>query len=179
LVWPCRRPDPAQGGRGPPGAGPSRRANPAGPRTRNRPTSARLSAREPGGAVRESIVVSTEIRFVARASCGDWPVTRLGGERVSERLTSGAFTLDTAGGRKRRRHGVSALLGWLAPNPGIPGRSGGWPAGQTARARRGGRSQRRGCARVAETLPSGSRRWGRRSPSRSAPMWYGLASPGS
>ena len=62
--------------------------------------------------------MSTEIRFVARASCGDWPVTRLGGERVSERLTSGAFTLDTAGGRKRRRHGVSALLGWLGAQPG-------------------------------------------------------------
>ena len=59
-----------------------------------------------------------EARFAPRAPGAGWPGTRLDRERVLDRLTGGPFALDSVGGRKRRRHGVTALLDWLGAQPG-------------------------------------------------------------
>ena len=59
-------PDAAQGGRDPPGAGPSRRADPAGGRAGPSCPGARLPARDAGCAVRERGVMTS---VVERAGC--------------------------------------------------------------------------------------------------------------
>src|SRR5437763_513416 len=59
-----------------------------------------------------------ETRFVPRAPAPGWPDTRLDREQVFERLTGGPFALESVGGRKRRRHGVTVLLDWLGDQPG-------------------------------------------------------------
>ena len=60
----------------------------------------------------------TPNRFPARVPGARWAATRLDREQALQRLTGGAFVLDTAGGRKRRRHGVAVLLDWLGAQPG-------------------------------------------------------------
>jgi hypothetical protein len=59
-----------------------------------------------------------ETRFARRAPAAGWPGTSLDREQALERLTGGPFGLDSVGGRKRRRQGVSALLDWLGALPG-------------------------------------------------------------
>jgi integrase len=59
-----------------------------------------------------------ETRFAPRAPAAGWSSTSLDRERALERLTGGPFALDSVGGRKRRRHGVTALLDWLGARPG-------------------------------------------------------------
>ena len=59
-----------------------------------------------------------ETRFAPRAPAAGWPGTSLDHKQALERLTGGPFALDSVGGRKRRRHGVSTLLRWLGEQPG-------------------------------------------------------------
>ena len=59
-----------------------------------------------------------ETRFAPRAPAAGWSSTSLDREQALERLTGGPFALDSVGGRKRRRHGVTALLDWLGALPG-------------------------------------------------------------
>ena len=59
-----------------------------------------------------------ETRFVPRAPATGWSSTSLDRLQALERLTGGSFALDSVGGRKRRRHGVTALLDWLGAQPG-------------------------------------------------------------
>ena len=59
-----------------------------------------------------------ETRFAPRAPATGWSSTSLDREQALERLTVGPFALDSVGGRKRRRHGVTASLDWLGAQPG-------------------------------------------------------------
>jgi hypothetical protein len=71
------------------------------------------------GLVPTSVVPArVETRFPPRAPATGWPETRLEREQALERLTGGPFALDSVGARKRRRHGVTALLDWLGAQPG-------------------------------------------------------------
>lgn len=57
-------------------------------------------------------------RFPVRLPAAGWPATRQGREQVFDRLTRAPFLLGSAGAQKERRRGLTALLDWLAEQPG-------------------------------------------------------------
>ena len=61
---------------------------------------------------------SARARFPARPTAADWPASRAGREEVWRRLTSPLFTLDNPGSQGNRSRGLTALLDWLADQPG-------------------------------------------------------------
>jgi integrase len=133
-------PDAPHRGRGPPGAGPPRRADPpAG----GAGAGAWLPARDPGGPVREPDVVtaglpastarprrwgrrvrttddlgSSHACRVCRPPATDWPATSQDAAQVLKRLTRAPFALDDAGSQQQRRRGLVLLLEWLSEQPG-------------------------------------------------------------
>ena len=61
---------------------------------------------------------SARARFPARPPAADWPASRAGREEVWRLLTSPLFTLDNPGSQGNRSRGLTALLDWLADQPG-------------------------------------------------------------
>ena len=61
---------------------------------------------------------SARARFPARPPAADWPATRAGREEVWRLLTTPLFTLDNPGSQGNRTRGLTALLDWLADQPG-------------------------------------------------------------
>ena len=61
---------------------------------------------------------SARARFPARPPAADWPASRAGREEVWRLLTSPLFTLDNPGSQGNRTRGLTALLDWLADQPG-------------------------------------------------------------